>query len=214
MNRRIVVLLVAAAVAVAAAAIIATASGEKGHPDRRARLQHLIERDVPRLARAGIYVQGTGIAASCVSVRLANPTEPNVIYLRRRFGKPMCIERQSVAPARCAGAILKPGGETREVPNLLDLGVYEAGRRAVAAGFAYTSSCPGQGANKAKRPSRLTPLALARITAQCPAAGTQAPVNVPIALQAEAVLPGGFTYTTTAFHESYRAPRCVDGWPQ
>lgn len=214
MDRRIGVLLVIAAVGAAAIVIITTAAGDKAGPDRRGLLQHRIEQDGQRLARAGIYIQGTGIAASCVAVRLANPTAPNVAYLRRHFGGPMCIVRESVAPASCPGAVVRRSGKTREVPNLLDLGVYEAQRRALAAGFSYTNSCPGQGSDKAVRPSRLTPLALSRITAQCPAPGTQGPLNVPIALQAEAILPGGSTYTTTAFRESFRAPRCVDGWPR
>src|SRR3954470_3277658 len=103
MKRWIGVLLVCAAVASAGLLAITSASGDGSHRDRRTRLQHVIERDMPRLARAGIYVQGTGIAASCVVVSVANPTAPNVDYLRRRYGEPMCVERQSGPLVACPG---------------------------------------------------------------------------------------------------------------
>jgi hypothetical protein len=208
--------LAATATVAVAVAVIATSAGGKAQSDRRAHLQHLIERDDRFLARQGIFIRETGIAASCVLVRVANPTAPNVAYLRQRYGGPMCVQRVSMPNVRCPGAVVPPKGEieTREVPRLLDLGIYEAERRAIAAGFEFTTSCPGVGESRAKPVPRLTPLSSARITAQCPLAGSRARVDVPIALQAEAVLPGNFTYTTTAFLESFRAPRCVDGWPR
>ena len=108
--------------------VIATAAGEKSRPRDRAELQRLIQRDERALARQGIFVMETGITGSCVLVRVANPTAPNIQYLQRRYGDPMCIRRQSMPPVRCPGAAHLPEakGEMRTVPNLLDLGIYEA----------------------------------------------------------------------------------------
>jgi hypothetical protein len=216
MTRRFIIMGVTTTVAIAGAGAGVAATSSRQEPDRGSlsRLQGRIERDGPRLARTGIYVQETGRARSCVTVWVVNPTTPNVDYLRRRFGKSLCIERASIPTQGCSLIQTKPSPDRREVPDLLDLGLYEAERRAVAAGFTYTNDCHGLGAKQARRPSRFTPESLVRITAQCPAPGTQARVSEPIALQAEAVLPGGFTYMTTAFRHSFRSPRCVYGQPQ
>lgn len=207
-----------AAVLIAGVIAIATATTDnkvdRPDPEALAGLQSRIEHDTGRLAREGIYVQEAGQSGKCVVVGVVKPTGPNVAYLRRRFGEPLCIEQVEGPAVACSEFQGPTSSVMREVPDLRDLGIYQAGRRAIADGFAYTDGCPGKGTRQVRRPSQFTPEALVRVTAQCPAAGTRAPISVPIALQAETVLPGGFTYRITAFRRSFRAPRCVRGRPQ
>jgi hypothetical protein len=202
-----------AAAAATTAVVVASASDSNSTPSRDA-IQRRVNHDMTRLARSGIYVTETALAAKCVVVDVANPTPPNRDYLNKRYGPGLCIERTGVARVACAEITIQPRTEKYVVPDLRDLGIYEAERRAVAAGFTYAIRCAGEGSRTPRRPSRLSPLVGARITAQCPEPGAEAPVNLPIALQAQAVLPGGFTYTSTAFVTSFKAPRCVDGWPE
>jgi hypothetical protein len=207
-----VVLVIAGVLAIAT--MTSDNKGGRPDPEALAGLQSRLEHDTARLAREGIYVQEAGQSGTCVVVGVVNPTGPNVAYLRRRFGEPLCIEQAAGPAVACAEFQGPTSSVMREVPDLRDLGIYQAGRRAIAHGFAYTDSCPDKGTRQIRQPSPLTPEALVRVTAQCPAAGTRAPTSVPIALQAEAVLPGGFTYRITAFRRSFRAPRCVRGRPQ
>ena len=217
-HRRLIGASTAAVLVIAGVIAIATATTDNNvarpDPEAPAERQRRIEHDTGRLAREGIYVKEAGQSGKCVVVRVVNPTAPNVAYLRQKFGEPLCIE-QAESPAVACPEFQGPTSSVmREVPDLHDLGMYQAGRRAIADGFAYTDSCPGKGTRQVRRPSQFTPEALVRVTAQCPAAGTRAPMSVPIALQAEAMLPGGFPYRITAFRRSFRAPRCVRGRPQ
>ncbi|WP_027004831.1 hypothetical protein [Conexibacter woesei] len=209
-------MVVAAAVTVAAALALGSGDGRGGRPASvdRGLLQRRIERDITALARSGIYVTATGQAATCVAVEVVNPTAPNLDYLRRRYGRGICFDR-SYGPAHfCAGATTPPPGRTRVVPDLRDLGIRTATRRAVAAGFSYTLDCAGFGTRKVSHPRRGSLASVARVSAQCPLPGTRAPVNAPITLEAVAILPGRFTYTFSAFEATGSARRCVDGQPR
>jgi hypothetical protein len=202
-----------AAAAATTAVVVASASDSNSTPSRGA-IQRRVNHDMTQLARSGIYVTETALAAKCVVVNVANPTPPNRDYLNKRYGQGLCIERTGFARVACAEITIQPSTEKHVVPDLRDLGIYEAERRAVAAGFSYAIRCAGEGSRTPRRPRRLSPEAGARITAQCPEPGSEAPANVPISLQAVSILPGGFTYTLTTFERSFRAPRCVGGWPQ
>ena len=62
-------------------------------------------------------------------------------------------------------AAVSPGfGLPKVVPDVFDLGLDEAERRLVAAGFAFSTRCPGEAADLPSRPSRYSPNALVRVT--------------------------------------------------
>jgi hypothetical protein len=206
---------VAAASALVLAAIVTTvgcggSDGGRPRTDTRAlwRLQLRIEHDAGYLARRGVFFkyagQGANRQGACVYVGLANPTAPNVAFVRRRFGGPLCIGHVGGPFNGCAEVWIRPGPQRRRVPDLLGLGVVAAQDRARGAGFPVALSCSNV-ASARLQPSRWTPEYLARVTAQCPKPGTRASPRIPIALEATAVLPGGFTYTLSGFDGP---PRC------
>jgi hypothetical protein len=164
------------------------------------RLQDRINHDIGPLARRGVYVRTTGLAARCVSVLVDNLTAPNSAYLARRYGPGTCLRQTSSVPAvGCPLLLRRDSGLPKVVPDVFDLGLYEAERRLVAAGFAFSTQCPGEAEDRPSRPSRFSPNALVRITRQCPAAGAALAAGAPVALQAEAILPGGHRYVVGAF---------------
>jgi hypothetical protein len=178
-----------------------------------AQLEHLQDRinaQLGALARDGVYVPETALAAHCVSVRVINPTAPNVAYLHRRFGTTgMCIDRAHRTSACADLFILHHTRDVRTVPDLHDLGLYTAERRTLAAGFPFAIDCRNQGDRRPRRPAPRTPEALVRVTAQCPRAGARAPVDTPIEITAEAILPGGFRYVVAPARDP-GTPRCAD----
>ncbi len=194
------------AVAAAVAAVVALALRDDDEATRTPRepaghVQARIEAAIGALERDGIYVEATGQAAHCVAVEVVNPTGPNVAELRRRFadrGARLCFERSPGPAVACVGAFVRVRGRHPRVPDLRGLGLEAAGRRAVAAGFSYTSTCPGIGTRRLPRLPATSLAALARVTRQRPAPGTRWPVSRPIELEAVATLPGGFTYTYDA----------------
>jgi predicted secreted protein len=204
--------LLAFAVAVATV-MVAWAADPKPVTDRDS-VQRQINHEIAWLARNGIYVTATGIASECAVVDVVNPTRPNRTFLRARYGSGICIERDAVRHVGCADIQIKPASDTKVVPDLMDLGLYEAERRAVTAGFGFALDCPGVGSKHPRRPRRLSPEASARISFQCPQPGSKAAANVPITLEATALLPGNYTYSVTAFSQWSRAPRCIDGKPK
>jgi hypothetical protein len=195
--------LAAIVVAAAVAAIVALALRDDGGasvarpaPESLDHLRDRVERAAPALEREGVYVQTWGVEARCAYVGVVNPTAPNVAALRRRFGPGarLCIGRVSAPADACAPFRANRGPTRRRVPDLRDLGVATASRRAVAAGFSYSFECPGSGTRRALAPRRGSLEAMARVTRQRPAPGTRWPTTRPIELEAVATLPGGFTY--------------------
>ncbi|HMJ36976.1 MAG TPA: hypothetical protein VK501_23925 [Baekduia sp.] len=164
------------------------------------RLQDRIDLDIRPLARQGVYVRTTGLAARCVSVLVDNLTVPNKTYLARRYGAGACLRQASSIPGPgCSLLSRRDSGQSKTVPDMFDLGLYEAERRLVAAEFAFSIECPGKADGRPSRPSRYSPDALVRVTRQCPAAGATLAAGAPVALQAEAILPGGHRYVVGAF---------------
>jgi hypothetical protein len=132
---------VAAASALVLAAIVTSAgcggsNGGRPRTDTRAlwRLQLRIEHDAGYLARRGVFFkyagQGANRQGACVYVGLANPTAPNVAFVRRRFGGPLCIGHVGGPFNGCAEVSTRPGPQRRRVPDLLGLGVVAAQDRA------------------------------------------------------------------------------------
>jgi len=88
-----------------AAAIIFAAAERKPEPrasakptyGQLARIAERIDRDREFLATQGVFLEFAGVGSGCVLVSLANPTAPNVEYMKRRFPK-VCVERRPVGP--------------------------------------------------------------------------------------------------------------------
>jgi hypothetical protein len=189
------------------------ARASKPSPQTLDKLQNRIDHDLDHLARLGVYVAGTGLSDGCVSLKVVNPTMPNVAYLRRSYGRAICVETFTAPDAKCA--IVRqdvPGGSRVKVPDVADLGLYEAERHITSAQLSYTIDCPGDSRTKPLRPSRFSPDALVRITAQCPRAGEMVPRGTEVALEGWADLPGGFRWARSAWSTIGR-PTCVDGRP-
>lgn len=122
------------------------ASAERPTRGQLYRLQDRIDRQSDALARQGIYVMSTGQPAElCVAVDLANPTRPNIEFLHRQFGPNLCISRVPSGLAQsCTGRVqvrLRSGSV--RVPDLSDLGIYEAARRVLASDLTYAEGCLG-----------------------------------------------------------------------
>jgi hypothetical protein len=204
----------------AAAVIVVAVSGltvsmlsaetPREQPPPRAELAHLsdrIELDIPALARQGVYVRTTGLTARCAWVLVDNLTGPNKAYLARRYGPGACLEQASSIPSSGCPAVggSRNSRESKTVPDVSDLGLYEAERRLVAAGFGFSTKCPGfpdGRPSRPSRPSRFSPEVLVRVTRQCPAAGAPLAAGAPVGLQAEAFLPGGHRYVVGVFRGS------------
>jgi hypothetical protein len=101
----------------------------------RARLDAALEAAQPSLERQGIYEAVTvRVARSsgdqpCVVVGMLNPTEPNVAYVRRRFGPQICNKRVVAGylhGTACTAAIHWPVVPSRPVA------VHATDRRVVA----------------------------------------------------------------------------------
>lgn len=167
------------------------------------RLQNRLSAHIDDLAHEGIYVQETALSARpCVSVAIVNPTRPNLNYLRGRFGPHLCFERRDAGQAACAPfRSVSDNQATVQVPDLRGLGLYEAERHAVAQGLTYTFDCLGHTNAQPRKPSRFSPEALVRVTAQCPAPGETVQRGTSVALEARATLPGDFPYAVSALHQ-------------
>jgi hypothetical protein len=158
---------------------------------------------------------GTGPQNRCIEIELANPTAPNIAYLRRRFGPRVCVDLKAGGRLDDCGGLsgsrLPTGSAT--VPDLRDLGIYEASRRAVASGLGYTVACLRDNNKQPKRPTRYSPEQLVRITTQCPRAGERVPPGTAVALNGVALLPGGFTYKVgpLAPYGTGTSKACADG---
>lgn len=178
-------------------------------------MQERIGKRWDALARQGIYVTSTGQKAQpCVSVELVNPTRPNIEYVRRQFGANVCVERRPGDDAQaCSGYVqlTVPSGSAR-VPDLRDLGLYEATRRAVASYLRYSLDCLGESEKRAKPLPRHSPEQLVRVTKQCPRPGEMVPPGTAVALEGNAVLPGGFEYKVSPLTDNVSTSRpCADG---
>jgi hypothetical protein len=84
------------------------------------------------------------------------------------------------------------------VPDVRDLGLAEASHRVVAAGLSFTTDCIGQGRVDKWVPNNPADR-FARVLSQRPQAGQRVRRRTEIALEANAILPGSFTYRTGAF---------------
>lgn len=163
-----------------------------------ARLVDRIDRDREFLATQGILLETAGVGADCVMVWLANPTSPNVAYMRRRFPK-TCVERRPMGPiSGCFSTRGVTRGGPVIVPDVGDLGLVEASRRVLAAGLTFTTGCIGRARNVEWVPSNPADR-LVRVVAQCPRAGQRVRRGTEVALQAKALLPGSFNYLAGAF---------------
>jgi hypothetical protein len=204
-------------VAILAAAVIALASrsGTGTHKSGDlVRLQQRLDRSKERLRRAGIFVMLTGQGERCVRVGLANPTPPNVSYLRRTFGSGLCVMRAPAGEVQaCGDSVARPIPRGAiAVPDLVGQSLYEAERRTVAAKLRYFFSCAVGAKGVAARPSRYALSTLARVTAQCPVPGEPVQEGAVITVEARAALPGGFTHLVTGFQRRSGDERpCADG---
>ena len=144
------------AVAVVTPAVALGASrdeaGSRQSPADLVALQARIDADRDALAREGVYVMATGRTADpCVAMWLANPTEPNIQYLERRYGQ-VCVRRKPEGYGKaCGGArarSLRRGPVT--VPDVRGLGIEVATRRLVAAGLTFTIACLGDREHRAQ----------------------------------------------------------------
>jgi hypothetical protein len=208
-------------VAVGVVGIVALSRGRDDGPAKPLtqgqlyRLQDRINAAIPELAREGVLAVVTGQGGRrgqpCVDVSFANPTVPNVAYLRRRFGPGTCVARQPNGRAvACAEMFIRPrAARPVSVPDLRGLGLYEAERRVTEAGLTYALDCVGDATSKPRRPARESPEALARVTRQCPRPGAHVPLGTEIALQGIAPLPGGVDYPLGVEDED--PPFCADG---
>jgi hypothetical protein len=195
-------------------------SGESGAPPTRAELERLQDRigeqwHSGQLAREGIYLMTTGHPGKrCVSIGLLNPTRPNAEYLRHRFGPDVCVKREPVGPiAACAEYLGRPvrSGGVR-VPDLRGLGLYAAERKVTARRLTYSIWCSGDKFARPKQPAPHSPDRLVRVVAQCPRAGERVSPGTDVALDAVALLPGGFRYRTgtlSPYHTGTSTP-CGD----
>ena len=184
------------AVAVVTPAVALGASrdeaGSRQSPADLVALQARIDADRDALAREGVYVMATGRTADpCVAMWLANPTEPNIQYLERRYGQ-VCVRRKPEGYGKaCGGArarSLRRGPVT--VPDVRGLGIEVATRRLVAAGLTFTIACLGDREHRAQVPSRHSPDQLVRITRQCPRPREAVPRDAEVALVGKAIAPG------------------------
>lgn len=164
-----------------------------------ASLRHLEKQIVGQrqnLAAQGIFLVGTERNRSCLTVGLANPTRPNRNYVLQRFGNGVCVATTPDAPMQaCSGPFSKKvatGSVT--VPDISDLGLFQAEKRITALGLRYAVRCLSDSIGIARRPVRFSPEALVRITAQCPRPGEKVPASSTVALHGVAPLPGGFDY--------------------
>jgi PASTA domain len=174
-----------------------------------------ILRERSHLAREGIYVEQTAVGKSCAEVQLANPTAPNIAYMRDRFGTGVCVSgTPSSALQACAGHVTNPVPEGSViVPNLVGLNLYEAEKRVTSLGLTFALRCLGDRRTHAARPGRFSPEALVFITAQCPRPGQAVTAGSEVALDGRAPLPGGFEYpvgTLDFYHTESHHP-CGDG---
>ncbi len=180
------------------------------------RLQDRVNQRDRALARQGVYVLSHGGAdRPCYRVDLANPTRPNIEFVRRQFGPRVCVSRRPGRLAYLCTGYTQPrlGTGPVAVPDLGDLGLRDATRRALAVGLTYSVDCPGAAGTRILRPRRNWPDELVRITKQCPAPGELVPPGTEVALAGTATLPGGFKWEVGAL--TRKDPRvskpCADG---
>jgi hypothetical protein len=173
------------------------------------RLQDRI--DWKMLARRGVFVSSTGHGRKiCLHMELYNPTPANIAYIRRVYGRHVCVDRKPGGVAyACTGyeQDAVPEGPV-VVPNLLDLGLREASKRALANNLRYSPACLGDAESRPAKVDRYSPEQLVRISRQCPAPGQRVPAGTPVVLEAEALLPGGFRYRIGALPSN---GGCADG---
>jgi hypothetical protein len=161
-------------------------------------LAHVSERinqDRVALETKGIFLEGAGVGSGCASVSLANPTAPNRAYMQRRYPG-VCVEPRPMGEMSfCDGTVPESarGGHVK-VPDVSDLGLAEASRRVLAADLTFTATCPGRTRDVEWVPSGAAD-ELVRVVTQCPRAGERVRRSTEVALQARAILPGGFEYS-------------------
>jgi hypothetical protein len=183
-----------------------------------ASLRHLQKQIVGQrqnLAAQGIFLVRTELNRSCLTVVLANPTRPNRNYIVQRFGHGVCVATTPDGPLQACGGPFskKVATGTVTVPDISDLGIFQAEKRITALGLTYAVKCLSDNIPLARRPVRSSPEALVRITAQCPRPGEKVPASSTVALQGVAPLPGGFDYAIgvlDAYNTGSNSP-CQDG---
>lgn len=179
------------------------------------RLQERIEKRRDALARDGIYLLSTGPEDTCVIVELANPTQPNIEFVRRQFAPHTCVARKPrdrIQACRGSERPAIPLGPVK-VPSMRDLGISAAGRRSLASGLTYAVDCLGENLKTVKRFSKYSPEQLLRVTKQCPRPGELVPRLTEVALEAVATLPGGFSYKVSSLsrYNTGTSRPCADG---
>lgn len=192
-----------------------TRDATSAHQPSQSDVESQILRERPHLACEGIYVEQTAVGKSCVEVQLANPTAPNIAYMRDRFGTGVCVSgKPNSALQACSGHPANPVPEGSViVPNLVGLNLYEAEKRVTSLRLTFALRCLGDRRTHAARPGRFSPEALVFITAQCPRPGQAVAAGSEVALEGRAPLPGGFEYpvgTLDFYHTESRYP-CGDG---
>ena len=218
---RLLVPAVVAGLAVAVGVALASSGEQRADEDvlTRAelyRLQDRIDAQWDALAREGVYVLSTGQPGeSCVAIGLANPTRPNIRYLQDRFGPHVCVRRKPAGLAQACSGYAAPNLRTGPitVPDVRDLGLEEASRRLLSNGLTFAIHCLGDVERKVKHSPRHSPDQLVRITKQCPRSGELVPAGSEVALEAKAILPGGFEFKQSALtrYNTGTTKPCADG---
>jgi hypothetical protein len=211
------VLLVAAIAALAAVLVFArTADNEEatlpqatptpGY-EQLTRLVERITRDEDTLVDQGIYVTKAGVGEGCATIALANPTQPNVAFVERRFPG-TCVASEPAAREKTCTQRERP--LTRDgsitVPDLRDLTLAEASRAALGADLTFATDCLGAAATEPWTPDG-PPDELARVVEQCPRPGEDVRRGTEVALDAVVVLPGDFRHRISALDDG----ACRDG---
>ncbi len=175
--------------------------------EQRTRLVERITRDQDALVDDGLFVTRASVGEDCVNVALANPTEPNIAFLERRYPG-TCVASEPAARQKTCSEGERTLARTGaiEVPDLRDLTLAEASRAALAADLTYTADCLGTAAAEPWTPAA-PPDELARVVEQCPRPGERVRRGTEVALDAVVVLPGGFRQRLSALDEG----ACRDG---
>jgi len=211
------VLLVAAFAALAAVLVFARTSDNEeatlpqatptpGY-EQLTRLVERITRDEDALVDQGVYVMKAGVGETCATVALANPTQPNVAFVERRFPGTCVASEPAAREKTCTErerTLTRDG--SIEVPDLRDLTLAEASRVAVGADLTYAADCLGAAATEPWTPVG-PPDELVRVVEQCPRPGEEVRRGTEVALDAVVVLPGGFRHRISALDDG----ACSDG---
>jgi hypothetical protein len=207
--RRPLILAGACAVVICVAvalAVIAIVPDRRAERLTRAQLQAVEDRvwaasENGDLARVGIFLAPVlGDGKSCVNVYLVNPTQPNIEYLRHRFGPGLCVAREPMTDdlSACTGftvASRVPDGIV-VVPSITGQAIEQAQRRLVRRNLRFAYGCPADFSDTVRPPDQSSPDRLATVVDQCPRAGERVRSGTPVYYRATAMLPGGYVRTT------------------